>query len=289
MRKLATLLLCAAFTLPSVAQELPQPSPSATLQQRVGLTDVTVKYSRPSVKDREVFGTLVPYDELWRTGANKATQITFSTPVNFGGEEVAAGTYSLFSIPSQAEWTVILNKETELWGTGNFDEGKNVAVVEVQPMEAETQESFTIDVNELRNETALLTLHWENTKVAVPIKVKTQQKALENIKVAIGEAKDEDKWRVYRNAANYYFNNDIDDKMALDYVNQSIALNRDSWYSHYLQSEILADLGSYDKAVKSASMALEMGQAEAEAKDQEFSYNKMISEAIADYKKKMKK
>jgi hypothetical protein len=284
MNKLGVFVALIAFSISGKAQDLPKPSPTATLNQRVGLTDFTITYSRPSAKDREIFGTLVPYDKLWRTGANKATSIEFNTLVTFGGKEVPAGKYSIFTIPSQAEWTIILNTETELWGTGDYDEAKNIAVVKVKPLKADKVESFTIDINELRNETALLTMHWENTKVGVPIQVSTRKKAMENIKMAIDDVKDDSNWRVYRNAAGYYHNNNINPKIALDYIDQSLAVNRNNWYSHYLRAEILASLDQYKEAMQAANTSLEIGMSEASKNGGEFGYESMISEAMDKYK-----
>jgi tetratricopeptide (TPR) repeat protein len=287
MKKLVLALTAFGLTMATNAQDLPQPSPTATLSQRVGLTDFTIEYSRPSSKDREIFGALVPFDKLWRTGANKATKVSFNAPVMFGKKLVPAGDYSLFTIPSQAMWTIILNKETELWGTGDYNADMNVVSLEVKPMKAPSVESFTIDINELRNESALITLHWQNTLVAIPIKVQTNEKAMANIKMAISDAKDDDKWKVYRNAANYYNNNGIQPEMALEYINQSVALNKDSWYSFYLQSEILASLNKYAEASKAAALSLNVGQKEAEENDKDFSYTEMLTEAIKNYEAKI--
>ena len=154
------------------ALTFPQPSPAASVTQRVGLTDIEVKYSRPGAKGRVIFGGLVPFGEVWRTGANAATKITFSTEVSFGGQVVPAGTYALATIPEQREWTVILNKNTEMWGSYAYDAAQDVVRVKAPVMAlTEPLESFTIGIDEVHADSAQLTLSWEKTTVHVPIEV----------------------------------------------------------------------------------------------------------------------
>lgn len=268
------------------AQELPMPSPTAKLQQRVGLTDFTVEYSRPGVKDREVFGELVPYGEMWRTGANANTTIEFSTPIMINGEEVPAGKYSLLTIPGEDAWVVIFNKKTDMWGTSGYSEEMDVFRSDFAPGESEFTETFTITFNDIRNEKANLILRWAETEVKVPIEVEVKKTAMANIEKALKEAKDDERWKVYRNAANYYYNNDMGSERALKYIDQSIKANDKSWYSHWLKAEILADEEQYKAAIKSAQMALEKGQEEASENGTEFSYEKMISDSIEKWKEK---
>lgn len=270
----------------SQAQELPMPSPSATLEQRVGLTDFTVEYSRPGVKDREVFGELVPFDQVWRTGANKVTTLEISTPIMINGEKVDAGKYSLLTIPGEDQWIIILNENNEMWGTGGYDQEQDVLRVEVPVKKSEFTETFTVTFNDIRNESANLILRWAETEVEVPVEVRVKEQALANIDKAIEEATDENRWRVYRNAANYYYNNDMEMDKALKYMEKSLQGNSDSWYSHWLKAEILAETGKYEAAVRSAKMAMEKGSAEAEESGSEFSYEEMISEAMEEWKSK---
>jgi hypothetical protein len=119
MKKVTSLFTALLILGGLSAQEMPAPSPAAMVMQRVGLTDITIEYSRPGVKSRMIFGDLVPYNKLWRTGANKATLIKLSTDAKINGQEIKAGSYSIFTIPGEEEWVVIFNKDTELWGTGN--------------------------------------------------------------------------------------------------------------------------------------------------------------------------
>lgn len=268
-----------------VAQELPMPSPTATLEQRIGLTDFTIHYSRPGVKEREIFGNLVPYDKLWRTGANANTTIEFNTDVSFAGKTVSAGKYSLFTIPGEKEWTIILNKKTDHGGTVGYDEKNDIIRFDIEPVSGDMTESFTIEFDDIRNETATLVIDWEKTEVEIPLRVEVMDKAQENIKNALSTASKEDEWKVYRNAANFYHNNDIEAKKALDYIDKSIAANDQSWYSYWLKAEILAGQEKYEEAVASAEKAKDVGMREAKEKGSEFGYAEMIDGGISTWKK----
>ena len=162
------------FSVQVNAQDKPAPSPLGKVYQRLGVTDVEVEYSRPGVKDRAVFSAdgLAPFGKLWRTGANRATKITFSTDVMIGGKKVAAGTYSIFSIPGATEWTIIVNTDYDQGGTGSYDEAKDVVRVKVEPAELPfAVETMTFAFNNVKSTSADLLLYWEKTLVSVPISV----------------------------------------------------------------------------------------------------------------------
>lgn len=269
------------------AQDLPMPSPSAEIEQRVGLTDIKLEYSRPGVKDRVIFGDLVPYGEVWRTGANKVPNITFSSDVRLGDKNVEAGTYAIFTIPTKESWTVILNSNTEQWGTSEYDESENVVAVEVMSEEALMTESFTIDINDIRDNSATLVLRWEKTQVRVPMKVEVHPLAVANIEQAIAEKEGTDEaWRVYRNAAGYYYKSKTDMDQALSYINQSIEMYPNSWYSFWVRAEILAEQEAYKDAVKAAKESIKVGEKMAKESDSEFGYTEMIQKAIAEWSEK---
>lgn len=278
MKKALTLAISLMFGTMAVAQDLPQPSPAAFVKQRVGLTDVTLEYSRPSVKGREIFGSLVPFDQLWRTGANKATSITFSTPVTIGEKRLDASTYSIFTIPNEEKWMVILNSETELWGVDGYSEEKDVIRIPVTPTEGEMHESFTISIEDVTPNSANVVISWATTSVSFPIEVATNEQAMANILTAIEEKPDD--WRVYRNAANYYNQNGIDPAQALRYIERSLELKDDNWYSHFLHAKILASNGDKRDAKREAEKAREMGHAEAEAAGSTFNYDALIDALI---------
>ena len=148
----------------TAAVNFPAASPACTLKQRVGLTDIEIVYSRPGVKDRTIFGGIVPYGQVWRTGANQATKITFSTPVKLEGTDIPAGTYALFTIPGEKEWTIIINKGATQWGAFQYNEKDDVARFKVTPvtLSGDTIETFTIEFNRIRDESAVLI--WSGTK-----------------------------------------------------------------------------------------------------------------------------
>src|SRR3954469_10496045 len=169
---LLVLALCATLRGQAPTVKFPAQSPGAKISQEVGLTKIDIEYFRPGVKGRKIFGGTEAYGRVWRTGANNATKITFSTAVKFGGADVPAGTYALFSIPGANEWTVILNKVVGQWGAYTYDQKNDLARVQAKPVRlAEKVETFTIDVNDIRDQSATLNLVWENTLVAVKIEV----------------------------------------------------------------------------------------------------------------------
>lgn len=278
MKKFFTSLLAITFSLSTWAQELPQPSPSAMVKQRVGLTDVTIEYSRPAMRGRVIFGGLVPYNELWRTGANKATSLTFSTPVYMNNNTIEPGTYSLFTIPNEGEWQFILNANTELWGTQGFNSDDNILAFTVPVNKHEAQESMSISIENISDNSADIVIKWENVSVSIPFEVKTSEQAMVNINMALEENPED--WRVYRNAANYYYSHDIDLPQALQYMERSLELNNENWYSHFLYAEMLAKNSQNHEAEDEAKEALELGRKSAEAAGTSFEYSGLIETFI---------
>src|SRR5208283_596763 len=149
--------------------DFPAASPACTLKQRVGLTDIEVVYSRPGVKNRTIFGGIVPYGQVWRTGANQATKITFSTPVKLEGNDIPAGTYALFTIPDEKEWTIIISTNAAQWGAFQYNQKDDFTQFKVpsETLKDTTIETFAIEFNRIRDESAVLTLAWEKTVVPI--------------------------------------------------------------------------------------------------------------------------
>jgi hypothetical protein len=278
MRKLC-LIATTVFGLMTIqAQQLPMPSPAAKVQQTVGLTEFTVEYARPSMRGRTIFGDLVAYDQVWRTGANVATKVSFDTDIIFGSTPVGAGSYSLFTIPGKDSWTIILNKETGSWGTNSYQEELDVARVIAKREQHPTTETFEISFEGVSKNGAFLTIKWEQTAVRVPIEVKVDEQAEANIQKAIAE-KPEDA-NVYRNAANYYMQNKIKLDVAETYMAKSLSLNSSSWYSHYLYAQILKENGKTKEAIDAANRSLFMGQQSAAESGKPFVYEKLLTDMI---------
>lgn len=241
------------------AVNFPAASPACTLKQRVGLTDIEIVYSRPGVKGRTIFGGIVPYGQVWRTGANQATKITFSTPVKLEGNDIPAGTYALFTIPGDQEWTIIINKNAAQWGSFQYNEKDDVARFKVTPVTlAESIETFTIEFNRIRDESAVLNLIWDKTVVPIHLEVEVNGKLVPEIEAAMAApGKKSDGF--YFQAATFYYNHDLDQKKALDWVNAGLADNpRIAYELLHLKAQILAKQGDKAGAIAAARQSTEL-------------------------------
>ena len=178
---LAVLTICSCVTVRAQI-ETPQPSPFQKIEQKVGLTDVTLEYSRPSMKGRKVFGNLVPFDKMWRTGANKNTMISFSNDVVVSGKKLKAGAYAIFTKPGKSSWDVVFYNDTENWGTPQKWDNSKAVTVSVKPMTLPSKvETYTMSFSNLTNNSAILNVLWENTMVGVKIDVPTDATVSEAI------------------------------------------------------------------------------------------------------------
>ncbi len=277
-RTILSAALIGSFFLSTNAQELPAPSPYAEVEQRVGLTDFTVMYSRPGVKDRVIFGDLEAYGEVWRTGANAATKIEFNTDVNIAGKDVKAGTYSIFTIPGKEMWKFHLNSDTKAT-ENSYDAEKNVLSAEIKPENlVQKRESMLFYFDKLRDESAVLVLEWENVHLSIPIKVAALEQAKKNIEAKMKEL--EGNYSAYNSSARYYLNNEIDLKQALMWSKKSVEIEEKFW-NVYTLSLIYHKLGETKEAIKAANRSLEL----ATAADYE-PYVKMNKENIAAWSKK---
>jgi hypothetical protein len=237
------------------AQELPQPSPHCKIEQKVGLTDITLDYSRPGVKGRTVFGELVPYDKVWRFGANKNTMVTFSTDAKIAGKDLKAGTYSVFATPSKGEWTIAFNSNIEQWGEGEYTTEKDVLSVKVKASEHHMHETFTIEINTITNNSGVIAMVWEKVKVEIPFTVDTDANAKNNIEEALKKGEDLDK--VNYAAARYYHSSKKDSKTAMEYCDKSLKI-KETHRAMYLKAQILNADGKKDDAIKTAMKAKEL-------------------------------
>ncbi|MBP7147916.1 MAG: DUF2911 domain-containing protein [Acidobacteria bacterium] len=253
------LIPLASFALSSPARaqgvEFPAPSPAARVDQRVGVTDLSVVYSSPAVKGRSIWGGLVPYDQLWRTGANAATKFTASRDFTFGGKPVPAGTYSLFTIPGRNGWTVILNSKADLSGTQGYDEKNDVARITVTPETLPApRERMTFVFSDTTDGSTNLDLEWERLRVRVPITVDTKAFVRAGIDKSIGEA-----WRPHFLAARWLLDSGGDLDEALRYANTSIEI-KPGWWNNWVKAQILAKQGKTSDAIAAARRSQELGK-----------------------------
>jgi hypothetical protein len=267
--KLNILLAAAIFafgTTASAQLTTPQPSPTATLTQKVGLTDVEVIYSRPGAKGRTVFGDLVPFGEIWRTGANSATKIKVSSDVKIGSIDVPTGQYAIYTIPGKDEWTIILHKYLENWGAGGYDQTQDLGRFTIKPSKMmDKYETFTIDFSDLTTSTGNLNLIWENTKISIPVITPADEMVEKQIaKVMEGPSAND-----YYQSARFFLEKEKNLDQALVYINKAVESRSDAfWYVH-VQAKILAKLGKKKEALASAEKSLAMAKA---AKDGDFGY-----------------
>ena len=256
--------------------EMPQASPSATLETTVGLTDVAIDYSRPGLKGRgkKIFGDLVPYGEVWRTGANESTKVTFEDDVKIAGQALPAGTYALYTIPGKDEWTVIFSNNTELWGDSGYNPEDDALRVQVTPTTIPYPvETFTIDFSDYTKNSADLSISWDNTMVSVPVET-----AVDEVVMAQIEELTKVSPNVYYQAARYYQESNKDLKQALQWINQAIE-GREHFVFYNVKSKILADMENFKEAIKAAEKSKELA-----AKENNQDYVKINEDLISRYK-----
>jgi hypothetical protein len=260
MKKLAlasTLVLAgiAGITAGATAQQidLPRPSPNASITQNIGITEVSIHYSRPGVKGRKIWGGLVPYGEVWRTGANENTTIRFSTPVKVEGHELPAGLYGLQTIPTAGEWTLILSKDADQWGAFSYKQEHDALRAQIKPQPAEMQERMSFDFADLSDTAAKVVLRWEKVAVPFTVEVDTPKLVEAKAKTAIG-------WRGPYQAASYCMQNNtcLDD--AGRWLDASIAL--DGNFNNYrAKADLLAQKGDRKGAATYGEKALAAARA----------------------------
>lgn len=275
----ALTLIMASYTIEAQVKT-PQLSPKSTLKQIVGLTEVEINYSRPGSRGRAVLGNLVPFDKLWRTGANENTTISFSDDVVIDGKTLKKGKYALYTTPKADNWEIVFYTDTDNWGNPEvWDESKVALRTNAKPgISNNTVESFTIGIGNLDNNFAFLELSWENTLVAVKFEVPTQKTAMASIEKALSGPTAGD----YFSSAQYYYQSNGDLTKALTYVNKALEMNKDKpfWYTR-LKSLIQAKLGDKKGAIETAKISLASAET---VKNQD--YVKMNKESIAEWSKK---
>lgn len=238
--------------------KIPAPSPTQTIKQDFALSSVELTYSRPGVKGRKVFGDLVPYGKVWRTGANGATIITFGEDVSFGGKNVPAGKYGLLTIPGANEWTIILSKQLNVTSPAAYKEDMDVVRVTVKPMKMPMSiETFTVSFSDVKATSMKLSLLWDKTYVEVPVTADIDAKVMAQIDEQMngdGEKKP------YFQAAMYYLEGGKDMNQALTWFDKAVEQNPDAFYMHYNRARCLSKLGKKQEALAAAQKSMELSK-----------------------------
>lgn len=246
------------------SQSLPSESPKASISQRVGLSDIKISYSRPNVRERQIFGTLVPYGEVWRTGANYPTKIEFTdTTFIQGKHKLPPGSYALYTIPYPNKWTVIFSTNTGLWGSYGYQEKDDALRIEIQPdNNAAFHESFTIQFTDLAHDKARIQLNWDKTEVSFEVSIDIQQRVITSINQKIAEEDtSRSKWTYYWMGADYLLKKDTSLDLALAWITESMKLE-EVWLNYWTGAEVNAKLGNYKEAVRLGNRAIEIGSKE---------------------------
>lgn len=268
----------AALPTPVLAQtiEVPAPSPKARVDQRVGVTDFSIEYSSPAVRGRKIWGDLVPYGELWRTGANAATKLTVSREFTVGGKKVPAGSYALLTIPGASSWTVILNTASGMSGTSGYDEKNDVARVTVKPETAGPRERMTFLFSDTTDDATRLDLEWASVRVSVPIQVDTAGHVRAGMDKTLAEA-----WRPHYTAGRYLFDSGGDLDTALQYLDASIGI-KGTWWNHWYRAQVLGKKNRPADAAAAAEKAMQLGKGD-DVFEQFFKEN--VQKAVDGWKK----
>jgi hypothetical protein len=271
--RLCSLLLSALFAIPFLAGplvpgslraaeetkiEFPAASQHAVLKQRVGLTDIEVDYSRPNKNGREIFGGLVPYSKLWRTGANAVTKIKFSHPVTLGGKEIPAGEYALFTIPAADEWTIIVSKDAKVQSAADYKQENDAARVMAKPEpNPVTIETFTIGLADVKGASATLNFLWDKTRVPVKLTTADVEQVSKQLDAVVSAGTPLDPRTAYQ-AAAFYYDNNKDLNQAAKWIDQALEKNPDAYFMHYKKAQIQAKLGNKKEAIASAQKAIDI-------------------------------
>ena len=286
----------------------PRPSQKASVMQTVGVTDITITYSRPGVKGRKVWGDppagapttpatlddartrakdapLVPYGHVWRTGANEATQFAVTDDVLVNGQPLKAGTYSLHTIPGKDEWTIIFNSDAGQWGSFTYDEKKDVLRVKAKPQQvADNQEWLIYTFDPVTDNTAQVNIRWEHMLVPFTVEVKdVKALTVEKLRAAVASAKPDD-WRTPLQAANYAFNNKVATDEAMQWLEKSIK-TKETFGNLYTKARVLAGQGKNAEAVALGEKALQLAKAPDSGVDQVTIAD--VEKRVADWKAKM--
>ena len=277
MKKYIVVIAAVCFYFISDAQlRTPAPSPTQTIKQDFGLGSIELSYSRPGMKGRKIFGDLVPYGKVWRTGANNATTLTFSDEVIIGGTKVPAGKYGLLTIPDKTGWIIIISKQTDVTSPTAYKQSEDVARVVAGVMKMkEPMESFTMQFANVKPTSCELHLMWDKSAVSLPITTEIDGKIMASISDAMKSSNPP-----YFQAAMYYMDNGKDLNQALEWFTKATDAQPDAFWVHHQKANCLAKLGKKEDAKKAAEKSKELATA---AKNDD--YVKLNEKLLAELKK----
>ncbi len=262
MRKILCILclFCLGFLQGQLKH--PKASPLASLTQEVGLSKISVTYSRPSVRGRTIFGDIVPYGRIWRVGANASTKFTVDTDVEILGNVLPKGTYALYAFPEEKQWEIVFHTNTSHWGDGRkaYDSKEDAFRITIVPEQMPIlQENFLISFDAITHNKLAMLWIWEHTKITIPIQVPTDSKMMQEIATQL---KENPSAQTYYEAARYLQEQQKEYATALNYLNQAIALGGDTYYFYRVKSLVEAALGQYKNAIESADTSLKLAKKE---------------------------
>lgn len=280
MRKIVialSLLIGCGFSALAQSLNIPQPSQAQTINQSFATSKIEISYSRPGVKGRTIFGDVVPFDKVWRTGANNATTIYFGEDVTVNNTKLAKGKYGLLSIPGKDEWIIIISKDTTVTSPNEYKKENDAVRIKVKPVTLPKNiETFTIEIANIKNNSADIEIKWATTEVSFNVSTDIDNKIMKQI----DEVMNADK-RPYYQAASYYYENDKDMKKALEWVNKAIESRPEAFWIYHLKAKIQNKLKDYNGAIASAEISKE------KAKKAEYDvYVKMNDKLIEEIKAK---
>jgi hypothetical protein len=265
MKKIMIALAAFSFyTITSTAQvKMPQPSSTQTIKQDFGMGSIELIYSRPNIKGRKVFGDLVPYGKLWRTGANGATKITFTDNVEIGGKKLDTGSYVIYTIPNKDSWEIVINKGLTNWGIDGYKESEDVVRFSVAPMKMKNKvESFTMQFADIKPHICELHIMWDKTAVSIPIKTEINDKLRAQIEKALQGDK-----KPYWQAAQFYNEYDNNKAKALEMCDGAIKTNDKAFWVWLYKAKLQKDLGDNAGALASSQKSMELAK---EAKNDDY-------------------
>jgi len=257
LKKLLAFSILCSVILFADAQSIktPQPSPGQMIKQDFGISSIELNYSRPGIKGRKIFGDLVPYGKVWRTGANSATRIKFSDDVIIGGQALKAGEYAVYTIPNEKEWEIIINKGSANWGT-DYKQEDDILRVKANPVKLDQPvETFTIQFANVKSSSTDLQIMWDKTLVSVPITTNIDKKIMAQIDNAMNKD-----GRPYFQAAMYYMETGRDLNQALTWLDKAIEQNPNAYWVYHQKANALAKLGKKSEAKTTAQKSMELAR-----------------------------